>query len=187
MANRLSGMPAQTQGPDKLSDPFFHPFSLKKAFGKRWKIQMEESWRFETPHNRIGYEGWYEQVPTVCGGFIGLFQDEPTVILQFYTPKQRINCRKLAEQFKDTPGVRLDNWFDGYETVLYFPIELFGQVAEALGARKRRQGRPLTEAQRVAFAEGRKKGMTALKLGRERSGFPAVRPSRNSIINGADE
>ncbi len=60
------------------------------------------------------------------------------VILQFYTPKQRPTCRKLAEQFKDTPGVRLDDGFDGYETIFFFPVALFEQVAEAVGARKRR-------------------------------------------------
>ena len=152
--------------PDKLSDPFLHPFSLKKTFGKRWKIRMEESWQYEKSENKTGYEGWYEQVPTACGGFIALFQDRPTVILQFYTSKQRITCRKLAEQLKDTPG-SLDDWFHGYESVFYFPPELFEQVAEAVGARKKRQGRPLTDAQRAAFAEGRKKGMAALKIGRD--------------------
>ena len=60
-------------------------------------------------------------MPTACAGFIGLFQDKPTVILQFYSAKQRLNCRKLAEQFKDNPDVRLDDKFDGYETVLCFP------------------------------------------------------------------
>ncbi len=87
-------------------------------------------------------------------------------MLQFYTPKQRPTCRKLAEQFKDTPGVRLDDWFDGYETTLFFPLELFEQVAQAVGARKKRQGRPLTEAQRIAFAAGRQKGIAVLKGGR---------------------
>ena len=162
----MSSMPAKTMGgPDKLSDPFLHPFSLKKRFGKRYRIHLAEGWAHEKPENKTGYEGWYEQVPTACGGFIGLYQDKPTVLLQFYTPSQRITCRKLAEQFKDTPGVSLDDWFGGYESVLYFPPELFEQVAEAVGARKRRQGRPLTDAQRAAFAEGRKKGMAALKIG----------------------
>ena len=101
-----SNIPANaTGGPNKPPDPFLNPFSLKKKFGRRWRIQMEESWAYEKPENKTGYEGWYEQVPTACGGFIGLFQDKPTVILQFYTPKQRPTCRKLAEQFKDTPGV----------------------------------------------------------------------------------
>ena len=135
----MTSMPAKAMnGPERFSDPFLHPFSLKKAFGKRWKIQREESWAHEKPENKTGYEGWYEQVPTTCGGFIGLFQDKPTVILQFYTFRQRPTCRNLAKQFKDTPGVRLDDGFDGYETVLYFPPELFDQVAEAVGARKRR-------------------------------------------------
>lgn len=148
-------------------EPLLCPFSLKKAFGKRYRILVEESWYHEKSENKVSFEGWYELVPTTCGGFIGLFQEKPAVILQFYTPKQRPTCRKLAEQFKDTPGVRLDDWFSGNETVLFFPVELFGQVAEAVGARKKRQGRPLTDAQKAAFAEGRKKGMAALKKGRD--------------------
>jgi hypothetical protein len=35
-----------------IHDQFLHPFSLKKAFGKRWKIKMEESWQHEKPENR---------------------------------------------------------------------------------------------------------------------------------------
>ncbi len=162
----MSNMKAKATGDtDKLSDPFQYPFSLKKAFGKRYRIQMEESWAHEKPENRHGYEGWYEQVPTICGGFVGLFQDKPTVILQFYSPKQRPSCRKLAEQFKDTPGVRLNDW--GYETVLYFPVELFDLVAKAVGARRRRQ---LSEAQKAAMA-----------LGREKAGL--VRDEKGRIIH----
>jgi hypothetical protein len=147
-----------------IHDQFLRPFSLKKAFGKRWKIKMEESWQHEKPENRNGCEGWYELVPTSCGGFIGLFQDKPTVILQFYTPKQRITSRKLAERFKDIPGVRLDDGFGGYEAVLYFPPELFEQVAREVGARKRRQ---LSEAHKEALAQGREKaGLVRDETGR---------------------
>ena len=147
-----------------IHDQFLHPFSLKKAFGKRWKIKMEESWQHEKPENRNGYERWYELVPTSCGGFIGLFQDKPTVVLQFYTPKQRITGRKLAEQFKSIPGVRLDDGFDGYEAVLYFPPELFEHVAGEVGARKRRQ---LSKAHKEALAQGREKaGLVRDETGR---------------------
>ncbi len=31
----------------ETSDPFQHPFSLKRTSGKRWKIKMEESWVYE--------------------------------------------------------------------------------------------------------------------------------------------
>jgi hypothetical protein len=122
----------------EISDTYKHPFSLKRAFGKRWKIQMGESWQHEKPENKTGFEGWFEQVPTACGGFISLFQDKPTIVLQFYTPKKCPTCRKLAEQFKDAPGVSLDDWLDGYETTLFFPLELFEQVAKTVGARRRR-------------------------------------------------
>jgi len=154
-------------GDDQLLDPSFHGFSLREHFGKNWKIQMEESWGSETAEGKGRQKPWYEIVPTSCGGFIGLYQHHPPVILHFFTPKRRLICQRLFEHFKDVPGVRLDDWFDGYEAVLYFPVELFGQVAEAVGARRKRQGRPLTDAQRAAFAEGRKKGMAALKRGRD--------------------
>ncbi len=149
------------------ADKFSHPFSLKKNFGKGWKVQLEQSWGGETAENRRAYEGWYEQIPCSCGGFIALHQHHPTLILEFFTSKQRITCRKLAEQFKDNPEVHLDDRFDGFETILRFPLELFTVIAEAVGARKRRQGRPLTDVQKIAFAEGRKKGMAALKKGRD--------------------
>lgn len=166
----MSSMPAKAMnGPDKPRDPFLNPFSLKKAFGKRWKIQMEESWRYEKPENKTGYEGWYEQVPTACGGFIGLYQDKPMVILQFYTPSQRPTCRKLTDQFKDTPGVSLDDWFGGYESVLLFPPELFEQVAEAVGARKRR----------VLSPEHKAKLAEAGKATRFNLGFPGSEDRQN--------
>ncbi len=153
-------------------DPFLHPFSLKKTFRKRWKIKMEESWQHEKAENRIGYEGWYEQVPTACGGFIGLFQDKPTVILQFYTPKQRLTCRKLAEQFKDTPDVRLDDGFDGYESIFYFPVGLFESVAEAVRGRKRRQ---LSPEQKERLAEiGKTHRFKSSKHGVQESCTPQV-------------
>jgi hypothetical protein len=27
---------------------------------------MEESWGYEKPENKVGYEGWYEQVPLLA-------------------------------------------------------------------------------------------------------------------------
>lgn len=164
----MTSLPVKaTSGPEGLSDPFLNPFSIKKSFGRTWKIQVDESWACETAENRRGCEGWYEQILCRCGGFIALHQHHPTVILMFFTSKQRITCRRLAEQFKDIPGVRLDTHFDGHESVFYFPVKLFDQVAAAVGARRKRQGRPLTDAQKIAFAEGRKKGMAALKRGRD--------------------
>lgn len=168
----MSSMPAKTMGgQDKLSDPFLHPFNLKKRFGKSYRMQMEESWAYEKPENKSGYEGWYEKVPTTRGGFIGLYQDKPTVLLQFYTPSQRPTCRKLAEQFEDTPGVRLDDGFDGYESVLHFPPELFVQVAEAIGARKRR----------VLSPEHKAKLAEAGKATRFTLGFPGSEDRQNPL------
>jgi len=170
-------------GRDGHLDPFSHPFSLKEHFGKKWKIQMEESFGAETAEVRRGFAGWYETVPTSCGGFIALHQHHPTVILEFFTPKQRITCRKLAEKFKDTSGIYLDDRFDGFEIIFRFPLSLFSVIATAVGARKRRQGRPLTEAQRAAFAQGREKGMAALKKGRNSLlSTPPENPGRTKAV-----
>lgn len=118
-------------GPDEHHEPF----SLKKAFGKRYRILMEES--FETAEHKKGQEAWYEQI--LClNGHIMLFTESPEIILEYYTPTARPTAVKIYEKFKGVPGVRLDKHFSGSECLLYFPVHLLGEVAELAGARRRR-------------------------------------------------
>jgi hypothetical protein len=126
-------------------------FNWKRLTQGRWKLVFDESWAAETAENKMGEKHWYQQIPCTCGGHISLYALNP-ITLKFYTPRQRPTCRKLAAQFKNNPGVSLDDWFDGSESVFYFPVELFEQVAAAVGARKQRQ---LSEAQKEAMARGR--------------------------------
>jgi hypothetical protein len=166
----MSSIPARATGdPDKPVDPFLHPFSLKKAFGKRYRIQMEESWQQETAENRKGYEGWYEIIP--CKGFmkppeqegpfISLFSINP-LTLQLYTNRP-INAKNIWKEIKKNPGCRADFALDG-EVILFFPPELLPLVAEMAGARKRRV---LTEEQRAKLLESGKSGRDALRKWRE--------------------
>lgn len=138
-------------------------FSWKRLTQGRWKLVFDESWTVETADNKVGEKYWYQQIPCSCGGHISLYALNP-IVLQFYTPRQRPTCRKLAAQFEDVPGVSLDDWFDGSETVLFFPVALFVQVATAVGARRRRQ---ISEAQKEAMARGRvKAGLVRDEKGR---------------------
>jgi hypothetical protein len=156
-------------GANKPSDPLFHPFSLKKSFGKRYRILMEESWQYETAENKKGYEGYYEIIP--CQGFkkppeqegpyISLSCEDPPS-LQLYTNRP-INAKNIWKEIKKTSGCRADFALDG-EAILFFPPEVLALVAEMAGARKRRV---LTEEQRDNLIEAGKSGRDALRKWRE--------------------
>jgi hypothetical protein len=126
--------------------------------GHHFKVILEESFKKEKPEVRAQDCRWYEQIPTYCGGFIGLYQESPTV-LQWYTPSRRKTARKILDAFPGS-GLRLDDYYDGHEAVLYFPQEILKEVCEMAGARKKRQGRKLTEEEKEQLAE---RGRMALK------------------------
>jgi hypothetical protein len=140
-------------------------FDLEKACQHRYKVILDECWAAEKPEVRGPDRRWYQQIPTLCGGFIAMYCETGEVILHFYTPTARKKATAAYERFKHLEGVRLDDQHDGWETVLYFPATILMQVAEMVGARRRRKGRPLTEAQKAAFAEGRERGLAALRQG----------------------
>jgi hypothetical protein len=140
-------------------------FSLEAwAKANHFRHQLEESYYHERPEVRAADRRCSEQISTSCGGFIGLYQETPTVILQFYTPSARKLCRKVLERFADK-GLWIDDWFDGWEAVIYFHPEILLEVCQMVGARRRKQGRSLTEDQKAAFAVGRKRGLAALHRG----------------------
>jgi hypothetical protein len=147
------------------SSKYAAQFSLKAwAKANYFRHQLEESYRHEKSEVRTADKRWYEQILTCCGGVIGLYQETPTVILQFYTPSARKLCRKVLERFQDK-GLWIDDGFDGWEAVIYFPPEILLEVCQMVGARRSKQGRPLTEDQKAAFAVGRKRGLAALHRG----------------------
>jgi len=131
-------------GDDQLLDPFL-PFSLKKTFGKRYRVLMEESWQHETGENKKGQEAWYEIIP--CRGFkpgppqegpfIGLFSEDPPT-LQLFTTRVG-NAKSIWNEINKHPGTRADFHLDG-EAMIFFPTtpELLHKVAALAGARRRR-------------------------------------------------
>lgn len=145
---------------------------LSKLSGGRYRIVLEESWQHERPEVRNPDRIWYEQIPCQGGAFIGLYSLNP-LVLHLYTPRVK-NAKKVWEAIKDVPGTRADFHFDG-EAVLYFPLEAVRQVAELAGARRKRR---LAESLKVKFAEGRKKGMEAIKIA---NSSPATAPNITPI------
>ncbi|MFH1595865.1 MAG: hypothetical protein ABIG94_05790 [Pseudomonadota bacterium] len=123
--------------------------------GHGYKVVLEESFKHEKPEVRARERRWFEQIPTYCGGFIGLYRESSTVELQWYTPSKRKTARKILDSFPDK-GLRLDDHFDGHEAVLYFPPEILREVCEMAGARKKRQGRPLTPEEKAKLVEAGK-------------------------------
>ena len=145
-------LPAKTMtGSDKISDPF----SLQKAFGKRYRILMEESWQHEMGESKKGEGSCYEIIP--CKGFkpgppqegpfIGLFSDGDPPTLQLFTTRVG-NAKSIWERIKDQPGCQADFHMDG-EATLYFSTSLLPLVAEMANARKRRVLSPEHKAKLV--------------------------------------
>ena len=125
----------------------------------RYRIVLEESWHHERPEIRKPDRRWYEQIPCKGGAFIGLYAEDPTIVLQLFTPRPK-NARFIFGHIKDLPGVKADFHYDG-EAVIYFPPELLQQVADMAEARVKRRLSPeararLAERGRAALEKYRK-------------------------------
>jgi hypothetical protein len=132
---------------------------LAEISENRYRVVLEESWQHERPEIRRPDRRWYEQIPCKGGAFIGLYAEDPTIILQLFTPRPK-NARFIFAHIKELPGVKADFGFDG-EAVIYFPKELLHQVAEMAEARIKRRLSPearanLAERGRVALEKYRK-------------------------------
>jgi len=138
--------------------------------GHGYKVVLEESFKHEKPGARGQDRRWYEQIPTYCGGFIGLYQESPTEI-QWYTLSKRKTARKILDAFPNH-GLRLDDHFDGHEAVLYFPPEILKEVCEMAGARKKRQGRTLTEEEKERLAERGRRALHNYRLKKGKHNIP---------------
>ena len=132
---------------------------------------LDESFKCEKPEVRAQERRWYEQIPTYCGGFIGFYQESPQVVLQWYTPKKRKTASKILDNFPDH-ALRLDDHCDGHEAVLYFPPEILKDVCEMAGARKKRQGRKLTEEEKERLAERGRRALQNYRLKKEKINVP---------------
>ncbi len=64
--------------------------------------------------------------------------------------------------------LRLDDYYDGHEAVLYFPPEILKAVCAMAGARKKRQGRTLTEGEKEQLAERGRRALKDYRLKKEK-------------------
>ncbi len=119
---------------------------LDKYMKGRFRVVFDECWKYERPEVKQAERIWYEQIPLYCGGFICLYQEQPTILFKLYTPKSRKLACAIFDRFKDTPGVELDKEFSGWETELIFPPEILLEVGEMAGARKKRRLSPEARA-----------------------------------------
>ncbi len=120
----------------------------------RYRLALDEAWQYERPEVRNPDRRWYEQMPCRGGAFIFLDAEDPTPVLQLYTPMVK-SARVILNHIKHIPGVTADFHYDG-EAVIYFPPEVLDQVAAMAGARKKRQGRKLTPAEKSNLLEAGK-------------------------------
>jgi hypothetical protein len=97
---------------------------------------------------------WYEQIPCREGAFISLYAEDPVPILRLHTPLVK-GARAIFNQIRDVPGVRADFHFND-EAESYFPLELLHLVAELARARRKRQGRKLSVAEKTKLVEAGK-------------------------------
>ena len=111
--------------------------SVRKLAANRFKVVLEESWKHERPEVREPDKRWYEQIPCRCGGFIGLYGEDPPT-LHFYTPLKRKICREIFAAHVNEDGWRLDCSFQGDATELYFPAKYLQEIGLLVGAYKRR-------------------------------------------------
>jgi hypothetical protein len=114
------------------------PYSLHAwARANSFKTALEETYFFE--QDRDTQRPWFEQIPTACGGFIGVFRLNPPVVLQYFTSKARPTAKKLLAALDGHPEVRHDFHSDGSEATVYFPAALLTpELANLIRARKRR-------------------------------------------------
>lgn len=139
--------------------------------GNGYKVVLEESFKHEKSEVRSQDRRWFEQIPSCCGGFICLYSESPRLVLQWYTPSKRKTARKILDTFSNK-GLHLDDHFDGHEAVLYFPLEILKEVCEMAGARKKRQGRKLTEEEKERLAERGRRALQNYRLKKEKIHVP---------------
>lgn len=132
--------------------PSAKPFDLEEEFGEVFRIVKEESWHVEKPEVRSEDKRWYDRIPCRGGGFIGLCQEEPIILLELYTPMVK-RARMIWKAIKDIPYTRADFHQEG-EAVIYFPPECLEKVARMANARRKRRATKALRAhlQRIGAA-----------------------------------
>jgi hypothetical protein len=117
--------------------------NLKERFGRRYRVQYEESFYAERGERARADDPWLQIIPCQRGH---LYPWGPSTMAAA-TSTRGPTAHRLAAMPYTT--IHQDG-SDGI-TVL-FPVAKLPEVAGIMGARRRRQPRPLTDAQRAALA-----------------------------------
>lgn len=131
--------------------------TLSGMSGGRFRIELDECFKFEKPETKRADRRWYERIPLLCGGFICIQKESPPQ-LKLWTPKGRKTVVKIYEQFKKNKQVILNIEFSGFEAELFFPPKLLVEIGELARARKKRRLSP--EAKEKALASLQKANKT---------------------------
>jgi len=122
--------------------------TLAKLTGYRFKIGLDPAFVAELPQYKKGELHWYEWILCENGGFIYLYDAENRIgkIWTTSSRAERILAAGVGAKLYTTSDERLSH-------VLQFPLDNIIQVCELAGARRARQGRPMTDEQKEAARE----------------------------------
>ena len=120
------------------------PNSLQALVGKKYRIELDESYKHETPENRKADRIWLEQIPCASRGIIYLKSLNP-VTLALHTTTRR--AKNIVEQVEGCEVQYLDG-----EAMVFFQSKLFSEVAPLAGARVKRT-RTMTDEQKAKLVE----------------------------------
>ena len=135
------------------------PFTIAKLTNYQYKIGLDPAFVFEQPQYKKGKLHRYEWILCENGGIIYLY-DEKGMIFHALTTTQTAD--KILEGVKEAKlSLSTD---ERLSKEIRFPVSVLEKVCSLAGARISRKGRPLTSEQQLAFAEGRKQGMEAIRL-----------------------
>ena len=146
----------------------------------RFRIEMDECWKFETPENKKELKPWMERIPCAGGAFISYFSEKP-VILQLWSPRLK-NLMNIYRTLQGEKGVTMEPM--EREGILFFPPQHLATVADLCGARKKRQ---VSEAQKEHLRKiGKKhqfeKGNIPLIKNKNSGVQTSMRPQQPTIV-----
>jgi len=121
-------------------------FSWEKIIEGRFKMSMDEAWELESGKNKNDEKIWYQRIPIKFDGYIILKSLDP-VLFEAWTPRQKQTLRIIVNKY---PEIIIDEFYNGQEGTIVFPPKYLHEVAETLGAKKRKK---LTEIQKEELSE----------------------------------
>ncbi|MGA9754731.1 MAG: hypothetical protein WBV23_06280 [Desulfobaccales bacterium] len=150
--------PAHYQWKRILEKDWAGPFTIAKLTRYRYHMGLDPAFVCEQPQFKKGQLHWYEWIICENGGVIHLYDEAEKSFALLTTTQTAAKVQAGVREAKQ--ALETDERL-GKE--IRFPAAVLEQVCELAGARIARRGRPLSPEQMASFAEGRKRGMEAMK------------------------